>query len=573
MHINKISITGILLLGLVLTNLNYINAESELSLKDNTTKSNVETYNTSNYKKVELNKTYKHEIRYEPYDNSYDENLYIEFKLEEDGVIEFTKSNIDIDVASERYTFELGKVINNNCYEIRSWGLYENSYKIGLSKGLYRMVLEPDFYVSEDASISFNVKFTKNDAYEKEDNDSNFNPNMISLNKEYMANYDAPNDYYDYYKFTNNLKRDVLLRVKNNEDDILNNYTQDFNLLKLNYTQGVSYTDMGRFNTKDMIKNGDYFEYNFTRLAKGDYIIGINKANESKLKEYSFELIADELSDIDEIKGKDRYETAGLIADEQEYDTAILVNSTKSLADGLSASGLSGAVNAPILLTTKDSIPEYTLKRLEGVKKVYLIGNENAISTTLEEDLKLEGIEVKRLGGIDRYQTSYEVAKEIASIKEIDKILLVNGYKGEPDAMSVSPVASRDGVPIILTNGDDIPFKTNGVDTYIIGSTNVMSKKIEDKTNATRLGGIDRFDTNKKIIKHFYGQPTEFYLSKSEQLVDALTGSPLAKNAPIVLVNNISDKTILEGAKKVTALGGIDKEVIEQCINAANGIK
>lgn len=324
-----------------------------------------------------------------------------------------------------------------------------------------------------------------------------------------------------------------------------------------------------------------YMHIKLDRLPKREYYFQLNYSKDvgestaymDNPIEYTFEVVADELSYIDEIKGKDRYETAGLIADEQEYDTAILVNSTNSLADGLSASGLAGAVNAPILLTQKDSIPLDTQKRLEGIKKIYLIGLENAISKKIEDDLKLKGIEVERLGGSDRYQTSYQVAKEIASIKEIDKILLVNGYKGEADAMSVSSVASRDGVPIILTNGEDIPFKTNGIETYVIGSTGVMSKKIEDKTNATRLGGIDRFDTNKKIIKHFYGQPTEFYLSKSEQLVDALTGSPLAKNAPIVLVNNISDKTILEGAKKVTALGGIDKEVIEQCINSANGIK
>jgi putative cell wall-binding protein len=53
------------------------------------------------------------------------------------------------------------------------------------------------------------------------------------------------------------------------------------------------------------------------------------------------------LESIDKIQGKDRYETAALIADRQEYKTVILVNSDKSLADGLSASGLSGIVNAP----------------------------------------------------------------------------------------------------------------------------------------------------------------------------------------------------------------------------------
>ncbi len=55
----------------------------------------------------------------------------------------------------------------------------------------------------------------------------------------------------------------------------------------------------------------------------------------------------------DSIIGIDRYETAGLIADRQTYDTVILVNGDKNLSDGLSSSGLAGAINAPILLTKK----------------------------------------------------------------------------------------------------------------------------------------------------------------------------------------------------------------------------
>jgi len=42
-------------------------------------------------------------------------------------------------------------------------------------------------------------------------------------------------------------------------------------------------------------------------------------------------------------------------------------------------------------------------------------------------------------------------------------------------------------------------------------------------------------------------------------LVDALTGSTIAKETPIVLVNTMSDKTILNGATKLTSLGSLDK--------------
>ena len=83
----------------------------------------------------------------------------------------------------------------------------------------------------------------------------------------------------------------------------------------------------------------------------------------------------------EEIVGKNRYETAAMIADKMgDYETAILVNSDKSLADGLSASSLAGKENAPILLTSKDKLPAATEKRLEKVKKVYIIGGKKAIT-------------------------------------------------------------------------------------------------------------------------------------------------------------------------------------------------
>ncbi|EQI50771.1 cell wall binding repeat 2 family protein, partial [Clostridioides difficile Y270] len=85
------------------------------------------------------------------------------------------------------------------------------------------------------------------------------------------------------------------------------------------------------------------------------------------------------------------------------------------MADGLSASGLAGATNAPILLTKKNDIPNVTLKRVEKAKKVYIIGGESSIDKSTENILKNKNIEVKRLQGSDRIKTSYNVAKEINS--------------------------------------------------------------------------------------------------------------------------------------------------------------
>lgn len=271
----------------------------------------------------------------------------------------------------------------------------------------------------------------------------------------------------------------------------------------------------------------------------------------------------------DTIKGNNIYETAGLIADKKSYDTAIMVNMDNSIADGLSASGLAGAVDAPILLAQKNKIPNETKQRLKNVKKIYIIGKELSISKSVETELKSTGAQVTRLGGDDRIKTSYSVAKEVNGIKKVDEVILTNAYKGEADTISAAPVSVRDIAPIVLTDGKSVPFSTSNVKTYAVGGSISMSTSLVNKTNAKRLGGLDRYDTNKKVIKEFYPDAPEFYLSDGYDLVNALTGSTIAKENPIVLVSESSDKSILAGADKITRLGSISDSVYNKCVSAA----
>ncbi|EQK77049.1 cell wall-binding repeat-containing protein [Clostridioides difficile] len=281
---------------------------------------------------------------------------------------------------------------------------------------------------------------------------------------------------------------------------------------------------------------------------------------------------ANALDKIESIKGADKYETAGIIADKQNYTTAILINADSTMSDGLSASGLAGAINAPILLTKKNNIPNATLKRLEKAKKVYIIGGENSIDKYTETVLKGKGIEIKRLQGSDRIKTSYNVAKEINSINKVNKVILTNAFKGEPDAMSVAPVAVRDKAAIVLTDGKSVPFNTTGVESYVIGGTSSMNDKIVKDTNSTRLGGTDRYDTNKKIINKFYSGVKEFYIASGTDLVYALVGSTVAKNNAIVLVDNDSNKSVLKSTTKLTAIGNLSDSILQQCLNVTKNI-
>lgn len=189
------------------------------------------------------------------------------------------------------------------------------------------------------------------------------------------------------------------------------------------------------------------------------------------------------------------------------------------------------------------------------------------------------GFSVKRIGGVNRYETSYNVAREILSIKNsVGKVFVANGRLGEADAMSASAIAARDGEPILLTNGNNMDSKSMSIvlrtnNIYAVGGSNVISQGLVSSLNARRISGKNRYYTNSLLINQFYQNSNgSYYLSDGYKLVDALTGGPLAgkNNAPIFLVGPNNNKSILRGASELVSLGGINRSIINQCINAAN---
>ena len=268
----------------------------------------------------------------------------------------------------------------------------------------------------------------------------------------------------------------------------------------------------------------------------------------------------------EKIAGANRYETAAMIADKMgNYETAILVNSDKSLADGLSASSLAGKENAPILLTSKDKLPAATEKRLEKVKKVYIIGGKKAISEKVEA--KLAGKEIIRVEGKDRIATSVEVAKLVKSAGTAG--FVVNGFTGEADAMSVAAVAARDKAPIILTDGKTMPMDPD-VYLYVIGGEKAVSADLELEVDGERIAGENRYETNAEVIKYFYKKSGTMYFTKGDGLVDALTASSLAKNDGIAFVSKNSDKAVLRNRGSLIQVGGMKKDVIDSVLAGEN---
>ncbi|WP_300276042.1 cell wall-binding repeat-containing protein [Peptacetobacter sp.] len=258
---------------------------------------------------------------------------------------------------------------------------------------------------------------------------------------------------------------------------------------------------------------------------------------------------------------------------DDDADATVLVSQRELLSDGLSASGLIGAANANLVPVMTMDGKSSVDKNLLTTKDIYIVGGTRVITKELENKLKKEGFNVKRLAGKDRYETSYNVAKEVNRLSKVKSVAIVNGKNGEADAVSIASVAIKNKMPVIVTDGKKLNSNLSSVKTYAIGGNSVISESLVKKTNAKRIGGKDRYETNKKVIKEFYPNCDEFTVLESDYIHRSFAVEAITDDQPIVLVSSKSDKSILNNADELLFVyfENVHPNVESSCIAAASG--
>ena len=203
-----------------------------------------------------------------------------------------------------------------------------------------------------------------------------------------------------------------------------------------------------------------------------------------------------ELKNHVKIIGENRYDTAAKIskaAFNDKSDTVVLING-KNSSDGLAAGPFASLINASILLIEKDYIPNETVNEIKRLnpKNVYLIGGIDVVSEKVKDDIQniidINAKDINRIGGIDREETSLLIGKEIAKLSNVENIYVVNGYKGEADAMSILSKACNEKSPILITNGEkfnndqkDFIQSIESTKFYFLGGDAVISDNLLDE--------------------------------------------------------------------------------------------
>lgn len=280
------------------------------------------------------------------------------------------------------------------------------------------------------------------------------------------------------------------------------------------------------------------------------------------------------------IYGNDRYLTSIKICESGwvNSDYAVIVNG-ENFPDALCSAPLAKLYDAPILLSRQASLNDAVASELGRltVKQVFIIGGQGAISTNVENQLKAMNINVTRIAGVDRFETSIGVANKMAEKKgEASSIFLVNGEDGNfADAISISTIAASKAIPIILSTKDVIPdcvktylAKLSITKSYLLGGLGVLSANIQSQVSAPeRIAGNDRFLTNLAVIKRFSAdyKYDSVFIASGLNFPDALSSSALGARtaSPVILVDTIilSETSIYINSKvndnsKIIVIGG-----------------
>ena len=318
--------------------------------------------------------------------------------------------------------------------------------------------------------------------------------------------------------------------------------------------------------TKDILGDCTIKNYIVDKRTENNYLVlaydNLNyntnynlKLNSAAIKDFDGNQLSGDFNlnfttgqEFERLAGDTRYETSVAISKSLDSHSGYVVMATgENFPDALCSAPLAAKYEAPILLTNRDSIPaavENEIDRLK-TKEVFLVGGTGVITDNVKGTLEAKGIIVKRICGIDRYETSLEVAKFIDSPSKEAFVVTGSNY---PDALSIASYAACNQIPILLTDKNSLTdniksyISTKGINkTYVIGGTGVISDDVlYSLPGSQRISGDNRYETNAEVLSNFIFYYGETFFATGRAFPDALSGAALAGayGSPIILADD-----------------------------------
>lgn len=259
-------------------------------------------------------------------------------------------------------------------------------------------------------------------------------------------------------------------------------------------------------------------------------------------------------TDAYRLSGASRYDTAIELAVENFPDwdgvtnLVIASGSDAAAVDALTASGLAGALNCPLLLVGTNTLPtnvQAAISAMPAGLMVWIVGGPSAVSPALDTQIYALGPVhgVQRVQGTDRYDTATAVAGQMRIITGgPSACLIANGENPASyyDALALSPLAYARDWPILLVRKDSVPTATWGyMQTYLGGAHKYMAggEAVISETVRTTVGchaddrwwGGNRYQTAIAVgtMSVGYGFLNNDTMGFAATLPDALAGGAM----------------------------------------------
>jgi putative cell wall-binding protein len=219
---------------------------------------------------------------------------------------------------------------------------------------------------------------------------------------------------------------------------------------------------------------------------------------------------------------------------------AVVLARVDDFADALAGAALAASRNAPLLLTSSDSLDDETLDEITRVlapgELVYVLGGSAAVSTAVVQRLTSWGFLVQRYAGADRYATAAAIAER--GLGAPTNIVETTGANFA-DALAAGSVAARIGGAVLLTNGSTQStataayLRTHRPTRYAIGGPSALADP-----GATAIAGQDRTETSVLAARRFFSAPPHLTVASGFSYPEAVTAAATAANdgSPLLLV-------------------------------------
>ncbi|MGA1836844.1 cell wall-binding repeat-containing protein [Herbiconiux sp. 11R-BC] len=125
--------------------------------------------------------------------------------------------------------------------------------------------------------------------------------------------------------------------------------------------------------------------------------------------------------------------------------------------DALAGSAAAGLGGAPVLLVTKDAVPDAITAELKRLKSrhLYVLGGTATVSESVVTDLKKLVPDVTRIAGADRFEVSANISAQLNP--DVRSTVYVASGATFPDALAGSAAAVQTASSMLLVNTDSLP--------------------------------------------------------------------------------------------------------------------